>query len=441
MAIVLHPWQEQAVIWATAVHKGILADDVGLGKTLSAIAWAEQYSPNPVLLVAPKSLLAQWKEEVERYGARSSWHFYNYESLNKLPAFFQTVVFDEAVFLKNPLAQRTIRAVSLALSSARCLFLTATPVRNTEADLFPMMYVCLPKTFRTSHTDSLGVDLRRSYRDFVQEYCAVRRFSIGNNIVERVGALNRLGRQEILPLLRSIMLRRTKELLSLPPFSREVVYVDMTSQQQQVYERVMAGVLPQGPTAEGALPLDIPNALAQATRLRQAALDPILFGGASGGGKAAWIRDYLYAQKMNGETLPTLIFTNYAEYAALLHRTFGGALLIGSMSTEQRELNRRIFLEGKTDLFFLSAEAGGFGLNLQRACRVIHTDLPWTPDVWQQCTGRAYRQGQLSPVHEIVLLHRGTIDTRVLRLLQRKDAISDRVKAVVTVMREIREGR
>ncbi|MDG7030087.1 MAG: DEAD/DEAH box helicase [Nitrososphaerota archaeon] len=431
----LHPYQVDAVRWAWRVKRGILADDIGLGKTVTAIALADEVirraTPNSsVLVVAPKSLLSQWRSEVERFSEYpSSYHYLNYEALKKLDFYPCCLICDEATYIKSASAQRSIRTVALARQVPYVLFLTATPVRNNEADLFTMLYTMEP-FLQSSHTGDLQTDLHRSYADFVSSYFRTFHMEVGGRVITRIGAMNVHGRKVLNDLLGKWVMRRTKSLLNLPTFSRDFIAVDMLSKQRQAYDEVLSGLL----RTEGEVPKDIPNFLAQMTRLRQAALDPALYGGVASSAKTDWLKENLkYLSR------PTLIFTNYAQYAKRLQDALpGSVMLTGDMSAEMRQASVDVFMEGKSDVFILSATAGGFGLNLQRASLVIWTDMPWTPDIWMQGNGRAYRQGQTSEVHEVVLGCVDSVDGKIVRLLQKKNRIANEVGNMIAVWQELR---
>jgi SNF2 family DNA or RNA helicase len=74
--------------------------------------------------------------------------------------------------------------------------------------------------------------------------------------------------------------------------------------------------------------------------------------------------------------------------------------------------------------FVLSVKAGGSGLNLMAASHVVHFDRWWNPAVEDQATDRAYRIGQ----HRNVLVHklicRGTVEERIDRLIEDKQAMA-----------------
>lgn len=428
----LHPYQAKAVEWALAVRKGILADDIGLGKTVTSIAWADACLESPlssVLVVCPKSLIEQWRAHVEQYSQfPDSYHYLNYEKLHKLQFLPSVTICDEATYIKSPTAIRSVRTVALASSCPRVLFLTATPVRNHEADMFCMFY-CMEPFLQASHSGDFYTDLKRSYDDYISTYFDTYLLEANGRMVQRIGRMNPRGKMMLKQLLEKRVLRRTKSILSLPPFSREFVAVGMNRTQAQDYKELRDGIL----RTEDGETKNITNVLAKLTRLRQAALNPSLYGGSEASGKLEWLKDFFQIVHR-----PALVFTNYAEFAQQVHKALpGSVLLIGEMSQSMRQASIDAFMQGRSRIFILSATAGGFGLNLQKAEVVIWTDLPWTPDVWEQGTGRAYRQGQTNEVHEFVLGHPGTIDGNIVRLLQRKSKIAKEVDAMLEVFKEL----
>jgi superfamily II DNA/RNA helicase len=72
---------------------------------------------------------------------------------------------------------------------------------------------------------------------------------------------------------------------------------------------------------------------------------------------------------------------------------------------------------------FLSTDAGGTGLNLQVADTVVNIELPWNPAVLEQRIARVHRMGQKRPVRAINLVTRGTIEEKILRTLEAKQAL------------------
>src|SRR2546425_7917763 len=111
--------------------------------------------------------------------------------------------------------------------------------------------------------------------------------------------------------------------------------------------------------------------------------------------------------------------------AAFLGQVFGapGLVLHGETKVRERAGLVESFQTGEAPFFVLSLKAGGTGLNLTAASHVVHFDRWWNPAVEEQATDRAYRIGQ----HRNVLVHklvcRGTIEERIDKLIEDKQAM------------------
>ncbi|MHB1669098.1 DEAD/DEAH box helicase [Thiomonas sp.] len=421
------PYQEEGARFLARRKKAICADALGLGKTATLIRVANLLRPASVLVVCPKSLVAQWEREVRRFSTDPlAYRVVNFERvLNEEPAVM--LVVDESTFVKNPKALRTQNVVAKAIEAEFCYFLTATPVRNNQSDLFVPLYVIYPETLRTAHTGDEATDLVRSYYRFLDRFFVVYRNPMFNGAMQIKGVKG-AAEAVFAAMVNGCLLSRTQELLGLPPLEKKLVAVDWGAGQERTYQDALEGVLRKTEEDES-----IPNVLAQMTRLRQCALDPGLCGAEGESGKTRWLVEHL-----SQDTRPALIFSNFAEYCKRLGMGGSVAVLTGDMAAKERDFEVRQFMEGRTDIFVISAQAGGYGLNLQRAQQVIWTDLPWTPDVWEQGTGRAYRRGQEHPVTEWVLGHPNSIDGKLLRVLRRKGKVATATLAMKAVLKELR---
>jgi SNF2 family DNA or RNA helicase len=148
----------------------------------------------------------------------------------------------------------------------------------------------------------------------------------------------------------------------------------------------------------------------------------------AGSGKLARLREII--EPVSAKQEKVLVFTQFREatepLATFLTSLFGrrGLVLHGSTPVKERGGLVRRFQEDPTLPFFvLSVKAGGAGLNLTAAAHVVHFDRWWNPAVEDQATDRAYRIGQ----HRNVLVHklvcRGTVEERIDRLIEDKQAL------------------
>ena len=130
-----------------------------------------------------------------------------------------------------------------------------------------------------------------------------------------------------------------------------------------------------------------------------------------------------------------LIFSQFAEMGSILQRhlqeTFGREVLFlhGRVPKKQRDEMVERFQSGDDgpSLFVLSLKAGGTGLNLMRANRVIHFDRWWNPAVENQATDRAFRIGQTKNVQVHKFICAGTLEDKIDEMIERKKEIADKV--------------
>ena len=119
---------------------------------------------------------------------------------------------------------------------------------------------------------------------------------------------------------------------------------------------------------------------------------------------------------------PAIVFTEYRDtllhIASRLRRR--SAILHGGLTRAERTMAVNAFLDGRVDLL-LATDAAGEGLNLQRRCRiVVNVELPWNPMRLEQRIGRVDRIGQPRTVHAIHLVARGTVEVDVLARLRER---------------------
>jgi SNF2 family DNA or RNA helicase len=130
-----------------------------------------------------------------------------------------------------------------------------------------------------------------------------------------------------------------------------------------------------------------------------------------------------------------LVFSQFAEMGEILRRhlqeTFGREALFlhGAIPKEKRDRMIERFQndEDGPPVFILSLKAGGTGLNLTRASRVVHFDRWWNPAVENQATDRAFRIGQTKNVQVHKFLCAGTLEEKIDEMIERKKEIAEGV--------------
>jgi hypothetical protein len=436
----LRAYQRDGLAWlgflSDAGLGGILADDMGLGKTVQVLAHllAEKQRgrlDQPALIVAPTSLVANWREEAQRFApalsvlvlhgptraelhADVSRHDVVITTYPLLPRDedalaahpYSLLILDESQAIKNAksLAARSVRK----LSARRRLAMTGTPLENHLGELWAQFDAVEPGLLGSEKNFS------RFYRTPIEKH---------GNVEQR----ERLQRR-IAPL----MLRRRKEdvLDDLPPKTEIVRKVELDGAQRELYEtlrlaqheRVLAEVRKRGLAQSGIVVLDA------LLKLRQACCDPRLvkLDGARSVSESAKL-DLLLDLLANlvAEGRRVLVFSQFTEMLGLIGsaldaRKLPWQTLTGQTPARQRGDLVKHFQAGRVPLFLISLKAGGVGLNLTTADTVIHYDPWWNPAVETQATDRAHRIGQDKSVFVYKLICSGTVEEKIQALQQRK---------------------
>ncbi|RKQ33447.1 DEAD/DEAH box helicase [Oceanobacillus halophilus] len=406
---------------------GILADDMGLGKTLQSIAYiaSEPVVQGPHLIVAPSSVVYNWKNEFEKFapdlrvtimtgnpGERHEkmeaskdmdvW-ITSYATLRQDIEYyrdrtFQTLILDEAQYIKN-YATKTSRAMR-EIKATRRFALSGTPIENSIDELWAIFQVILP-------------GLLPNHRSFKQ-----------------------LSNEKISIITRPFILRRLKKdvLKELPDKIESVHVSELTKDQKDLYVGYLRQVQQEAAQSmkESGFNQNRMKILAGLTRLRQICCHPSMFienyQGQSG--KLEQLMDTVKSAVENGKRM--LVFSQFTSMHEIIMKRLereglGYFYLSGQTHSKDRvEMSER-FNNGEKDIFLISLKAGGTGLNLTGADTVILYDLWWNPAVEDQATGRAHRFGQKNVVQVIRLVTEGTIEEKIYDLQQKKRELIDQV--------------
>ncbi|WAC55741.1 DEAD/DEAH box helicase [Gordonia sp. SL306] len=426
----LRPYQARGIAWldetVTRVGGAVLADEMGLGKTVQAIGLLlSRAALGPQVVVCPKSLISNWLREIRRFapsllassasGADATLRATQvvvmsypqlragYRGLTETP--WSTAVFDEAQALKNTRTQLTRAA--RALSAAAKVALTGTPVENDLDELWSILHVVAPRIFPHRAV------FRRRFSRAVADGDA--------------GALDRLR-----VATRPAMLARSKNqvAVALPPKIVVPVLCDLTDEQARIYDECLDAVVDNG---FGSGIERHGRVLATLTRLKQICNHPGLVTGDLHelSGRSGKLDACTEVIRSNLDTnSPTLVFTQYRATGELLRRHFADEVRIdapffhGGLTDSQRHGMVSDFQAGLSGpVMILSLKAGGVGLNLTRACDVVHFDRWWNPAVESQASDRVHRIGQDRPVTVTTLTTATTLEEHIASMHDRKAAL------------------
>jgi superfamily II DNA or RNA helicase len=440
-AATLRPYQLHGLNWLENLHtigmSGVLADDMGLGKTVQTLAFLHRRrrvanEKKPSLIVAPTSVTVNWLAEMRRFtpdlkvlmhhGLSRSLTAKKLEGVDvvvtsypilqrdekPLAAFdWDVVVFDEAQSIKNPKA-KTYQAAQLLKANMR-LALTGTPMENHLGELWALFNLLLPGLL--GDLDSFN----RIFRHPIEQ----------RSITQQMTKL----RERIRPFL----LRRTREAVlgDLPEKTEYTRWIELNAQQADLYESLRTAIHEdiRHVIHQKGLKQSTIHILDALLKLRQVCCDPRLVKlpeaqtrfAEAGSAKLDWLMSHIPELLEEGRQI--LVFSQFTSMLALIAEGLTAQNIVFETltgDTRDRETPIARFQSGEVRVFLLSLKAGGVGLNLTAADTVIHYDPWWNPAVEAQATARAHRIGQTKPVFVTKLVSQGTLEERMMGLLERK---------------------
>ncbi len=443
----LYPFQADGTGFLVSRRHCLLADDMGLGKSIQTIAAAlEQRNRGKIkkaLIFVPKSIISQWVNEIEKFSGEKAIYiagdkaqralalteaeqpssFFivtNYETiLRDTEALARLkpdlVVLDEAQRVGSYQA-KTTELIKRHFKSPYRWALSGTPLENALSEVHSIM-------------DWIDDGVLGPWWIFRNEYLIYGGFK-GKQIV---GSRNLVQLHE---QISPFMLRRRKAgvLKDLPAVTINTYEVDLDKDEwdlykvlrQKLYEHCERLRKAQKPDAEEVASRASGEMLSALVYLRECCDHTALVSEElRKSSKLAELKNIL--QDLGDQKV--VIFTEFAECLKLIAQALPMkyVTLYGAMDDTSRIRAINSFVNQLDVRVFLSTEAGGVGLNLQVASTIINYDLPWNPAKLQQRVGRLHRIGQKNTVTCINLLAKNTIEEHVVDVLNEKTALFTKV--------------
>jgi superfamily II DNA or RNA helicase len=445
----LRGYQREGLGWLHFLREfgfgGCLADDMGLGKTVQVLALLEvrralraaprkRRRPPPSLVVVPRSLVFNWKQEAARFTPKlrvldntgigrgkpgeqfddfdvilTTYGTLRRDIVDLKDYEFDYAILDEAQAIKNASSQ-SAKAARLIHAEHR-LALSGTPVENHLGELWSL--------FEFLNPGMLGKAAEMGKADFG---------------LRKAGEE---GRSLLAKALRPYLLRRTKEQVAkdLPAKSEQTIYCDLEPAQRKLYDELREHYRNSllGRVARDGIKKSKIQILEALLRLRQAACHPGLIDKAKRSGESSAKLDVLLPQlrEVFDEGHKTLVFSQFTSMLAIVRQRLDAegipyAYLDGR--TRDRQARVQSFQnDPDCKVFLISLKAGGLGLNLTAADYIFLLDPWWNPAVESQAIDRAHRIGQTRPVFAYRLIARNTVEEKVLELQAQKRALADAI--------------
>ena len=439
-------YQEESArkIMKTFRGRAILADEVGLGKTIEACLVLKEYIlrglVRSALVLTPSSLVNQWQEELrEKFGlcfvtsndpvfrenqerfwkepfllvsiqtAKSKRHF---DAVTARA--YDMVIVDEAHHLKNrsTLNWKLVNAIQKTF----LLLVTATPVQNNLEELYNLVTLLRPGHLKT----------RKAFKD---------------EFITRGSPTDPRNREKLRQLLKEVMIRNTRSVtqLHIPPRFAFTIRVDPSPDEEAFYQGISQFVTEQADHSSSALSKMTLRRLLEAAGSSHFAslkmLEKISLQSLDGtseqaknllemgrsvrmGGKIRRVIELLQASPEQ-----KIIFVNYLATLKYFHQLLKQhkmphVVYRGGMTAAQKRDTIKTFQEGCPVL--LATETGGEGHNLQFCHMMINCDLPWNPMRIEQRIGRIHRIGQQNEVQIYNFCSAGSLEDYMLEILDRK---------------------
>lgn len=425
--------------------RAIIAEDVGLGKTIEAgiiIREIVDESARNILIIAPASLLYQWKVELlEKFDL--SFDILKQDTRNKnfLIASYELaksknyydvlvgrewdlVVVDEAHRLRNQ-QTKNYELVS-SLKTRYILLLTATPIQNSLKDLYSLVSLVKPGLLGT-------------LKSFEREFVADKKGLETKNV------------EALREILKEVMVRhRYSEVF--PEISKRIAntfLVDMRDRAHEILKKIRKLMLNMSDSANKLKYIALERGMCSSRNALLKMLWNYLENTRDLEEKRVLLEIYGEAQKIYSDKIEMLkkilekvenyavVYANYIETTREIedecrregYRVFR---FDGTLSKEER---KRIIDSFKNyGGILVSTDAGSEGLNLQFCNFMVNYDLCWNPMKIEQRIGRIHRFGQIKDVLIFNLAYRNTIDERVIRIIDSKIRLFKRVVGEINVI-------
>ena len=453
----LYRFQKQGIIFGIKKFSRLLiADEMGVGKTVQAIGLSSLYQKDwPVLVICPSSLKFAWRDEItnwlseiidsnevqvikhskNEFKDNIKYYIISYDlSVRMIEKIiekkFQYIIADEAHYLKSRTAKRTMSLTPILQRAKRVVLLTGTPILAKPMEIFPLLHILRPDKFK-------------GFKEFGSRYCDPKCLRFG--LIDWSGSSNS---RELNSILNKLMIRRLKKdvLNQLPPKKRQKIEISTDSKIIKQLKIVMEKSSKKFEKLLGTqieldkLGINIDDLKTEKekdeenkSKEKDKEEDSILnrFSKAysmTGQAKLPGVKDYV--NYLVDNSCKFLIFAHHCEVLdaieeVIINDKISYIRIDGKVAVEKRQdLVNKFQTDDDCLVAILSITACATGLTLTKASTVVFAELHFTPSIMIQAEDRAHRIGQESGCVNIhYLFGSDTLDVLLFRKLNEKQNI------------------
>jgi len=395
----LYQHQVEGAMFLEKHHYAILADEMGIGKSLQALTLVNSVREK-TLVVCPAYLKGVWYSEINKFypWLNECVEVISYAKLKDYQWSCGTniVIADEAHYLSNPNSQRSGAFYNLILTHRpeRMVLLTGSPIKNRVTEFFSLLALCGLSPKKTNGHNI--TEHFKNYYSFCNHFCNRTEFKIrGRRIIKYSGHRNLEDLRKFLQL--KYLRRLAKDVLDLPSII-EIEFDLGKKDVDNLFEDFHAQHISTGKAK---------SALLKAPLTAMLALD-------------------LFKQ----ESGPIVIFTDHIESQKILMSELRKHLRVngfsgGTVSSERFQIVSD-FQGGAYDILVLTIGSGSTGFTLTNASTLIFNDLPWVPGDISQAIKRINRVGTTEK-SKIYYVNLGPMDAHITKVLIEKTKVIEKI--------------
>lgn len=468
----LFPYQKVGFNWIMKMYNakigGILADDMGLGKTLQIICFINeimQKNDKKVLIIAPTSLVNNWKEEFYKFCDIEPIMIYNFTK-EKTKKFFETYnkgvlitsydkaanniktleeinfdvcIADETQKIKNNASKTKTRLKKIPAEVKFAL--TGTPIENSVNDLWSIF-------------DFVFKDYLFNERKFKQQYSVIYNDANPEDFYyNELEIKTKIAQEDLKKKIKPFILRRKKEVelskilknknvIEIPIKLNEIeksIYFKKAEEKLEQMKKNKERIEREASESEDIEDIEEikrKNGLLIFKMIQELKAITSLPGNILYNGKPyndiTKLKVYKeLMEKLISQGDRVLVFSSYLTLLDisekfLQEKSIKYFRIDGSTKPIDRQNITKDFNNNEEyKVVLISLKAGSSGLNLVGANKIVHYDLWWNPSVENQANDRAYRIGQTRDVEIYKLICLGTIEEKILNLQKKKQNLFD----------------